>query len=81
MTDEDVVLDAETLDLVEEVLDALAQGYTIEVPTDEKQEMYLEAYSELTRARRGDDDDESFSGESVPDTDGDFDFETDDILP
>lgn len=72
---ETLELDDETYALVEEVFDALAQGYTIEVPTEAKQEMYLDALGELKNR------DKNLSDDSVPNTDGEFDFTTDDILP
>ena len=73
---ETIELDDETYALVREVFESLAQGYTITVPTEDKQEMYLEALGEITGTN-----DKKTADDSVPDTDGDFDFETDDILP
>lgn len=73
----EIDLPDDTLDFIEEVFDTLAQGYGINVPTEDSQENYLEAHREITKARADDDID----SERVPATDGEFDFETDDILP
>lgn len=77
MTDDFPIPDDQA-DLIEEVLDALAQGYGINPPNEDDQEMYLDAWDAFTSARRGDEVRTVASNSTDPD---DFDFTTDDILP
>lgn len=73
---ETLELDEETLDLVEQVFESLAEGYGIHVPTDEKQEMYIDAYHEIRQAQY----DEQTMAPDYKEEDGEFSFNTNDIL-
>lgn len=71
----------DVLDDIDEVLDALSQGYGIGAPSEDLQEQWLETYRTFKRARRG----EPAGGEVPDSTDDpsddpdDFDFDIDDI--